>query len=142
MNNRGIQKRPEPTQPQPQGGGQVQGQGHQEAERREMVQPPVDIYENDEEFLLIADVPGVSESNLKIRLDRNELTFEAQRNWHEEGRVLSHDQRGGYGYARRFSIPGGIDGTKISARMKEGVLFIHLPKSEQLKPREIPVRTS
>lgn len=110
-------------------------------ERRELVQAPVDIYESPEEFLLIADVPGVNEANLKIRLERSELTFEA-RTAKEEGRVLHCDQRMVSGYSRRFSLPGGIDGGKVSARVKDGVLYIHLPKSEQLKPREIPVRAS
>jgi HSP20 family molecular chaperone IbpA len=119
-----------------------QNQPQAQAQRQPMIQTPVDIYESKEEFLLIADVPGVKDTGLKVRLERNELMFEATRVWNEEGRTLFHDQRDGYGYTRRFTVPGGIDSSRVTARTKDGVLYIHLPKSEQLKAREIPVRAS
>jgi len=108
--------------------------------RRVTVAPPVDIYENDEEILLVADLPGVKTEDVKIRLDRGELTLEARRSDETTGRplALSYQPHDNF---RRFLVPGGIDGSRIDAQLKNGVLFLHLPKAEEAKPRQIPVRS-
>ncbi|MCC7383989.1 MAG: Hsp20/alpha crystallin family protein [Deltaproteobacteria bacterium] len=102
--------------------------------------PPVDIYENQDEYLLVADLPGVKENGVHIHYERGLIELEARRE--EEpmtGRLVAgQDLR--WGYRRSFSVPGTIDVDKINAALKSGVLFLKLPKSEAAKPKQIPVR--
>jgi HSP20 family protein len=100
--------------------------------RRPAVPPPVDIYENADEILVVADVPGARSDSIMVRVEKNELYLHARRE--EENGPRTAD------YARTFLVPQGIDAGKISADMNGGVLRIHLPKSEALKPRRIEVR--
>jgi len=107
-------------------------------ERRSLT-PAVDIYENNTEILLIADVPGVSPDGLNIHLENGELTIEASRVNEMKGAVLVQ----GYeqlDYVRAFKVPNTIDAAKIAAELKNGVLNIHLPKVETLRPRRIDVK--
>jgi len=106
---------------------------------RRSVTPAVDIYENSNEIMLIADVPGVQTDGLNIHLDNGELTIEATRSSEMKGAVLVQ----GYqqlDYVRAFKVPNTIDATKIAAEIKNGVLAIHLPKVETLRPRRIEVK--
>jgi len=107
-------------------------------ERRSVI-PAVDIYENTNEIMVIADVPGVQTDGLSIHLDNGELTIEATRSSEMKGAVLVQ----GYqqlDYVRAFKVPNTIDATKIAAELKNGVLAIHLPKVETLRPRRIEVK--
>jgi len=104
------------------------------------VTPAVDIYENNTEILLIADVPGVSTTGLNVHLENGELTIEASRPAELKGAVLVQ----GYqplDYLRVFKVPNTIDASKIAAELKNGVLNIHLPKVETLQPRKIEVKS-
>lgn len=104
------------------------------------VAPPVDVYENREEFLLIADIPGTTKEDLHIHLDKGQLTFDARRAEAGEGRRLASESRGTQ-YHRAFSVPQGIDVDKVTADLSDGVLRVHLPKSAAIKPRQIQVRS-
>jgi len=107
---------------------------------RRSVTPAVDIYENNTEILLIADVPGVNSAGLSVHLDNGELTIEASRSAEMQGAVLVE----GYqqlDYVRAFKVPNTIDASKIGAEIKNGVLAIHLPKIETLRPRKIEVKS-
>ena len=106
---------------------------------RRTVTPACDIYENKEEVLLLADLPGVAPDALKINLDNDELTLEARRDLPSEGTLLTAEYRA-CDYRRNFVVPSGIDATKIAAELKNGILHLHLPKSEDIKPRQISVR--
>jgi HSP20 family molecular chaperone IbpA len=106
---------------------------------RPLLAPMVDVFENDNELLIVADLPGVEPGGVKVRLDRGELALEAYRKEEPEGRILTGD-RGSFDYARRFQLPGGIDADKIDAKLDGGVLYLHLPKAESHKPREIPIK--
>ena len=103
------------------------------------VSPRVDIYENDGEILLVADMPGVGQEDIALRLDKNELTIEGQRSNLIEATVLAAEYRP-YDYRRVFTVPNTIDPEKIHAELKEGVLTVHLTKSAAYKPREIKVQ--
>lgn len=99
--------------------------------------PPVDIYENQDEILLVADFPGVPTDALSIRLDRSELVIEgAQRPSDDEapGQVLA--------FARTFRVPNTVDPNGVRAELSQGVLRLHLAKSEAAKPKRIQVRGS
>jgi len=105
------------------------------------VTPVVDIYENSTEILLIADVPGVNSTGLNVHLEYGELSIEASRSADVKGSVLVQ----GYqplDYLRVFKVPNTIDASKISAELKNGVLNIHLPKVETLRPRRIEVKSA
>jgi HSP20 family molecular chaperone IbpA len=106
---------------------------------RHWVAPRVDIYENDAELLLLADVPGVNKSNLKIHMDKDQLLIEGLQEEETAGNALAREYQT-VDYRRSFLLPAGIDATKISADLKQGVLYLHLPKSEALKPRQIEVK--
>jgi HSP20 family protein len=107
--------------------------------RRQAVSPACDIYENGDEVLVVADVPGVSAPMLDVNVENGELTIVARRDVGEmSGAVLGaeyHDSD----FRRRFTISNSIDTSKIDAHLEHGVLWLHLPKSEALKPLQIAV---
>lgn len=102
--------------------------------------PACDVYENQDEVLVLADLPGVTPEDLRIHLDKGELTLEARRVVVQSGRSLGTEYRD-LEFRRRFVVPGGIDADRITAELSNGVLHLHLPKSAALKPRKIDVRT-
>lgn len=108
--------------------------------QRSAVTPACDVYENQDEILVIADLPGVSADALNIGLHQGELTLEGHRDLAlADGTYLGSEYRD-CEFRRRFAVPGGIDADGIKAELKNGVLWLHLPKSEALKPRQISVR--
>ncbi len=111
----------------------------EQVQERTWVAPRVDIYENDNEVLLLADVPGVAKESLAINLDKEQLTLEGCVEDPSDGEALGREYQA-VDYRRSFIVPAGIDAGKISADMKDGVLSLHLPKSEALKPRQIEVK--
>jgi HSP20 family protein len=104
--------------------------------------PRFDIWETDDELILYGDLPGVEPADLDIRFESRELTVlgkVAAR--HTERRHL----QGEYGigdFYRTFAIGETIDAAKISAELKNGVLTLHLPKTEAVKPKRIIVNGS
>lgn len=106
---------------------------------RRWVAPRVDIYENDDEVLLLADLPGVNKKDLSINLDKDQLTLEATAG-SSRGETPLRGEFGRVDYRRAFVLPGGIDADKVTADLKQGVLWLHLPKAAALKPRQITVR--
>lgn len=107
--------------------------------QRPSVVPRVDIFENDQELLLVADLPGVTRDDLRINLDNDQLILEGTRREETKGTVLAGEFRD-IDYHRAFLVPQGIDIDKINADLKQGVLYLHLPKSESVKPRQITVK--
>ena len=110
------------------------------AEERPAVVPACDVYENNDEILVVAEVPGVTADALAVNLENGELTVKARRNASVEGGTPIATEYDACDYHRRFAVPGGIDAGKISADLKHGELWLHLPKSEAHKPRQIAVR--
>ena len=100
-----------------------------EKTRAREVAPPVDVYENEAELLLVADLPGATHELLDIKIDPPELRFETKA-----------EAVDGPVYRRSFTIDERIDQSKVSAELKHGVLTIHLPKAEAVKPRRIAIR--
>lgn len=107
---------------------------HVRDERR--VTPPVDVFENNDEILLLVDVPGVAQDGLDIRLEGGQLDLEAR-----QATAIADEL--GFApvvYARSFSVPATVDSDKVAAELEMGVLQVHLPKSEAAKPRRIAVK--
>jgi HSP20 family molecular chaperone IbpA len=118
-----------------------EGRVAEKLHQRPQIAPLVDIYENKEEILIVADLPGVTQDGLAIHLEKGELAFEARR---ADAADIGPgtDVAGLPDYRRSFVLPQGIEIDKIAADLKEGLLKIHLPKTAALKPRQIPIRTS
>jgi HSP20 family molecular chaperone IbpA len=111
-----------------------------QSDQRPAVAPPCDVYENDDEVLVIADVPGVTSDLLNVDLNAGELGVFARREVSANDGTFVGVEYQSCDFRRRFAVPGGIDANKINAELKDGVLWLHLPKSEALKPRQIAVR--
>lgn len=102
--------------------------------------PRVDIYETDQELVLLADLPGVRPEDVDLRYERGELILHGRVKAEEKPRrYLLHEYDSGDFY-RAFSIHESIDHTRISAEVKRGVLTVHLPKAEPARPRQIAVK--
>ena len=121
--------------------GETQPATRREADPR-WAAPAVDVYENKDEFLIVADLPGVSQEDVRINYERGRIDLEATWTDDTSGLRLVLGQALGGNYRRSFSVPGTIDVNAIGAELKDGVLFLKLPKSEQAKPRQIRVNAS
>lgn len=105
------------------------------------VVPLVDIYENDEEILLRADMPGVEKKDITINIDNGRLSLGGVRKFESKGSA-QWEEFGNVEYQRTFSVPQTIDVNKIIAKLKDGVLSLHLPKSEAAKPKQIEIKSA
>lgn len=110
------------------------------ADSRRKTAPTVDIYENKEEVLLIADLPGVAADTLSIKFEKDELTIAGTRPTAPDGNHLAAEFSK-YDFQRTFVVPQGIRPEDIHAEMAHGVLKIHLPK-RQRAVRQIAVKAS
>ena len=102
------------------------------------VAPGVDIRETKDEYILEADMPGVGKEGLEVLLEGNELTLTGRRHASPPGEVL-HREVSRNDYRRTFLLDPVIDATRIRAQIDQGLLTVHLPKAEQIKPRRITV---
>jgi len=102
--------------------------------------PRFDIWEGAEELILYGDLPGVAPENVDIQFENRELTVLGKVEPRRQGASLLAGEYGVGDFARTFTISEAVDGEKISAEMHNGVLTLHLPKSEQAKPRKIEVK--
>ncbi|WP_298267020.1 Hsp20/alpha crystallin family protein [Geobacter sp.] len=104
-------------------------------------QPPVDIFE-DENFVVIkAELPGIDQKDIEVRIEDNTLTLRGERKHEEEVRKENYHRIERYygGFQRSFSLPHTIDQEKVKATCDKGVLTITLPKREETKPKQINV---
>jgi HSP20 family protein len=108
---------------------------------RRSVAPPVDVLENADEILLVADVPGVQTDAFEVSVERDTLTLETKRRPEPETRSLGREYEE-VDYSRSFRIPAGIDVVHITAEVKQGTLAVRLPKIAAAKPRKVAVRAS
>jgi HSP20 family protein len=103
--------------------------------------PDIDILENPDGFVVYADLPGVDEKSVDVRLDKGVLTLDAQlATIPESGWSPLHTEYRLGAYHREFRISTDIDSSGVSARMQNGVLELVLPKSAERRPRAIPVQ--
>ena len=103
------------------------------------VAPLVDILENNDEILLFADMPGVDKKDITINIDNGRLALSGVREVSPVG-AANWEEFGDVEYRRTFSVPQTIDVARVNAELKEGVLLLHLPKSEAAKPRQIEIK--
>ncbi len=104
--------------------------------------PSVDISENDKEFTLLADIPGVNPDNIDISMEKGVLTIKGERNSEsvEESENHRRVERQSGQFYRRFTLPDSADADKIAAKSEHGVLRITIPKQEVAVSRRIEVK--
>ncbi len=105
------------------------------------VAPLVDIYENEDEILLHAEMPGVKKEQITVNIDNGNLSLSGIRNLAADG-VADWTEFGDVEYQRAFSVPQSIDVGKVRAELKDGILALHLPKSEAAKPKTIEIKAA
>ncbi len=99
------------------------------------VAPAVDVYENKDEILVLADLPGVSKDGLVVRLEDSELLIQGSQA--DEADASSWRALDFY---RTFRVPNTVDPAGVSAELKNGVLSVKLKKREEAKPKQIEVK--
>ena len=106
--------------------------------------PPVDIEENDREYLLKAELPGMKKEDVKLKVEGGILSISGERKEEKEEKDKKHHRiERSYGaFQRSFTLPEGTLPEKISAEFKDGVLLVHLAKDEKAKPKAIEVKVS
>jgi HSP20 family molecular chaperone IbpA len=112
----------------------------EEAGERPVAAPAVDIFENPEGYLVLADLPGVTGEAIDVRFEGGELRLSARREVDEAGRVAGEFRA--VDYRRAFKIPEDVDTSAIDATLDRGVLRLHLPRAKTTQPRKIAVRAS
>lgn len=106
--------------------------------------PAIDIREEERQFVLHADLPGVDPANIEVTLDNGVLTIRGRRE------LTERDERKGYRrverlsgeFFRRFSLPDTADSNSVKARCTNGVLEVVIPKQPQVLPRRISVESA
>lgn len=114
----------------------------QEAIEKECwVAPLVDICESSDDYTLIANMPGVTKDNVKIKFEDGNLIIMGKIDFTDQVNrryVLNETEIGNY--YRKFKLSDSIDETKIDAKLENGQLLVHLPKHERVKPRNIEIK--
>ena len=110
------------------------------AENDPVYVPRVDIRENADHFVVVADMPGVDERSVEATVQNRVLTIEG---WNRPDKPQNSEalglEFGGGRFRRDFTLPDTVDAERIQARMKNGVLSVALPKKDEVKARKIPI---
>ncbi len=105
--------------------------------------PKLDMYEEDKELVVKAELPGIRKKDLDIKLDGDVLTIKAEKKAEKEVKETTHYARErSFGqYVRYMTLPTRVDGDKITATLKKGLLEIRMPKTEAPEPKKIEIKT-
>jgi HSP20 family protein len=103
--------------------------------------PAVDIFETENELVMSAEIPGIDEKDVEIKLEDNTLTLKGERKFEKETKEENyHRIERSYGsFYRAFTLPNSVDLDKIHAEHENGILKITLPKRQELKPRNVKI---
>lgn len=103
--------------------------------------PPMDLVETDEQFVLRADLPGLSEEDVSIEMEDSVLTISGERKAeHEDRKEGYYRVERAYGaFARSLTLPEGVDADAVAATFDKGVLEVRIPKPEERKPRKVAI---
>ncbi|KAF0247069.1 MAG: HSP20 family [Planctomycetota bacterium] len=106
--------------------------------------PTTDVTETNEEYLIKAELPEVKREDVKISIEEGVLTFQGERKQEKEekGKKFHRIERSYGSFLRSFTLPTEVDASKIRAEFKDGLLNLHLPKSEKAKTKVIDVKVS
>jgi HSP20 family protein len=104
--------------------------------------PAMDITENENEYIVVAELPGVKKEDVKVSFENNVLTVQAERKPYElpeDARILLNEMRVRE-FSRSLRVPVQVDANNISAELQNGVLRIVLPRAQEARPRTIAVK--
>jgi len=107
--------------------------------------PAVNLYETDDAYMLMAELPGVKSEDIHVSLERSTVTLQGDRKIdyvNQEGVSLHRRERQAGSFRRAFELPAVIDADKVEAVHRNGVLLLRLPKSAESQPRQISVQAS
>jgi HSP20 family protein len=104
--------------------------------------PAVDIAEDDKEYIIKAELPGMSKENIKVTVEGGVLSIAGERKAEKEEKTKKyHRIERNYGtFTRSFTLPDDASGEKVTAEFKDGVLKVHLPKEEKAKAKSLEVK--
>jgi HSP20 family protein len=101
--------------------------------------PAANIFENENEYLLELEMPGVKKEGLEISVEGNELSIRGRTERETPPGELIYCESLGADFCRSFELNNDVDSSKIRAELNQGVLCLHLPKKEVAKPRKIQI---
>lgn len=110
-------------------------------ENEAAIAPLVDIFENENEFVLAASMPGVNKDGVNLKYEEGSLILFGRVNYHEASKrkyILNENGLGNF--YRKFRISNSIDESKIDAKFENGQLVVVLPKHERVKPKAIAIK--
>lgn len=104
--------------------------------------PLVDITEDDKEYLIKAELPEVKKEEVKVTVEDGVLTISGERKYEKEekGKKYHRIERAYGSFMRSFTLPEDADDQKVAGEFKDGVLKVHVPKSEKAKPKKVEVK--
>jgi len=104
--------------------------------------PLVDITEDDKEYLIKAELPEVKKEDIKLTAHNDVLTITGERKYEKEekGKKYHRVERAYGSFTRSFTLPEDADATKVTAESKDGILKVHVAKSEKARPKSIEVK--
>lgn len=106
--------------------------------------PAVDMIDHDDEIVLRADLPGLDEKDIEVRVQDNTLTIQGERKEEKEEKKEDYDcsERAYGAFMRSLTLPASVDASKIKATFKKGVLEVHLPKAKEAKGTKIEIKAA
>jgi HSP20 family protein len=101
--------------------------------------PAIDLVETDDHFVLRADLPGLEEKDVTVRVGDSVLTISGERRFGHEDHGYHRVERGFGSFSRALTLPEGVDADAIQASFDRGVLEVRVPKPQERKPRTISI---
>jgi HSP20 family protein len=101
--------------------------------------PAVDVYQDKEQFTVYAELPGLKKEEIEISLNGDTLTIRGERKHEANGNQDFRTGRYFGKFQRSLTLPVSVNSEKVNATYKDGILKVVLPKTEEAKPRQIPV---
>ncbi|MDX1699577.1 MAG: Hsp20/alpha crystallin family protein [Melioribacteraceae bacterium] len=109
-------------------------------EKESWVAPLVDIYETNDDYYLVANMPGVQREDVKVKIDDGDLILMGRVDFIDEmQKKYLMKEIDSSNYYRKFKLSESIDEGKIDAKLENGRLYVHLPKVERVKPKNIEI---
>lgn len=106
------------------------------------LKPRIDVSESETAYEVEAELPGVAKEDVRISVDGNRVSFEAERKSSaaKEGETMIHTERTVQNFARNFTLPAEVDGERVEAKLENGILRLVLPKKQAVQTRKITVQ--
>jgi HSP20 family protein len=110
-------------------------------EQESWVAPLIDIYETNDEYYLVGNMPGVAKEDVKLKIEEGNLIVMGRVEFLGElDRKYLMKEIDSSNYYRKFKLSDSVDESKIDAKLENGRLFVHLPKVERVKPKTIEIK--